>query len=399
MRPPPQRHEQYEEPNAGYERRRAAEETFYISPDNPRSSRRARNLEPPRSMSSRAESFESLSSNRSDENRPRRRRERRAHTPVPPNTPATQAWGPPHIIHPQPEDEKVVVTETYVYRPRRERNDSRRTNDSQRESPRFVDYGKDRVKYDTRRRVDSSDPDYAYYQNDWAQEHREEPLREEPRIGHGYRRGRVQDSELYSDITDSVQYREACMFSYCFLQESTDTCADEAVHQNLPRAPTPPPIVSLSPDRRNTYTKTHQPRPYPSPSVSSDSEPTHRRMRKSRKGKEQARYPQSVSPQRRVRSRAPSVESNHRPPFVREATDGGTERALIPSPMRTRERDPFADEFGDELSDSELSAMERRERDAERGLKDKEEKKVAFMGVGVDEGSVVDIPVKKWDQY
>jgi hypothetical protein len=419
VQPPPQRHGRYEERNVGYERRRAAEENVYISTNDPRSSRRTRNLEGFCPMPSREESFESLSSDRSDENRALR-------APVPPNTPATESWGPPHIIHPQPGEEKVVVTETYVYRPRRTMNDNRRTTDSQREPRRFVDHARDGVRYDRRSRIDFSDQDHAYYQNDWEQEHREEPPRPEPRIGRGYRRGRVQDSELYSDITDSVTYREACTFSHSRIlpYKSTDTSSDDAVHQNLPRAPTPPSILSLSPpDRRKDHALTQQSLPYPPPSISSESEPTRRRVRKSktqqstpyppsissdsepthcrtqkyRKGKEES--PPSPSPERRARSRAPSVESNHRPPFVREATDGGTERALIPSPMRTRDGDPFADEFRNELTMTELSAMEKREKIAER-----EGKKVAFMGVGVDEGVdevdekiAIEIPVKKWD--
>lgn len=39
--------------------------------------------------------------------------------------------------------------------------------------------------------------------------------------------------------------------------------------------------------------------------------------------------------------------STNRPPFVREETDGGTEKALVPSPKFSTGREPFPDDVSD----------------------------------------------------
>lgn len=85
--------------------------------------------------------------------------------------------------------------------------------------------------------------------------------------------------------------------------------------------------------------------------MSSDSEAA---QRQSRKGKAPQR-PRLGIPRDRGRS-----TSRARPTYVREATDDGTEKTLIPSPKRSRERE--TETYVEEVS---VSDMTRREKMAE----------------------------------
>jgi hypothetical protein len=162
---------------------------------------------PARSMATRENSFDSFDSSRSHESSQRRRQERSRTSEE-----VTRSWKAPHDIHPRAGDERVVVTERYVYGPRRDENvrEGYRREES-------ADSGKSN--YYTRSRVDFSAEDHAYYRDDWAREeslpHREDSVRERaPLHRRGYRRDRYQDSEPYSELSmsDSVEYRRACTY-------------------------------------------------------------------------------------------------------------------------------------------------------------------------------------------
>lgn len=154
----------------------------------------------PRSMFSRDDSFGSSNSSRSHDSSRRRRERSRADD---------MFAHPAHNIHPQPSDEKVVVTETYVYRPRRQ---SRERGE---EDERYFD--KDGTRHSTfdNAKHGRSAEDRAYYHNNWVQEDSRH-LAGEPGLDssrrRSYRRGIIRDSELYSEPTapEEVDYRRAC---------------------------------------------------------------------------------------------------------------------------------------------------------------------------------------------
>ncbi|KAF4625865.1 hypothetical protein G7Y89_g12297 [Cudoniella acicularis] len=232
-------------------------------------------------------SFESetMSSTRSRE---RRRRERRSATqPSAPLIPLPE-------IHPKKDDGLAVVTEKYFYRPKKQLDEERRLEEGRRQE--YIDRVTMKGRYRTK---DFSAEEAArYYREDWANGG-QGPVASRKRVDRrGYRRDRYQDSEL----TDSeASYR-------------TDP------YRNPPRVPTPPSPLSASSKVGN-----YQGPPYP---LSSDSELTSRRAA-IRKGKEVQRPSHLDRELAHQHSR-----SQARPPFVREATDRGTEKALVPSPRR-----------------------------------------------------------------
>ena len=143
---------------------------------------------------------ETASSSRSQEAAQRRRRERSLpndgiEPPLPP-------WQQPHIIHPRPGDETIVVTERYVYRPRKA---------SQVEEERRIQERVDKIMLDGRRRTTefaAEDEASKYYHDDWAHEEsarRNESIRRRVPRQRGYRREMHQDSEL-ADSEDSLDF-------------------------------------------------------------------------------------------------------------------------------------------------------------------------------------------------
>ncbi|TAQ83376.1 hypothetical protein B7494_g8302 [Chlorociboria aeruginascens] len=217
-------------------------------------------------------------------------------------------WDEPHEIYPSPRDEKEVMTERYAYKPKR------------------------------RGKIEEANAS-RYYQNDWSQD-KPIPSREARRKG--YRRDFYQDSEItVSEISTKNNDR-----------------LNSPPEQHLPRAPTPPsPIPSTSiadilPTRPIQRQRSRE---------ELAQKVNHERGRESTK---QSSRERSLS---RSRSRT-RAQSNHRPPFVQEATDGGTEKSLIPSPNRSRNhsRVPSAEES--HILD-EVSGMTAHERIAEAGVR------------------------------
>jgi hypothetical protein len=120
------------------------------------------------------------------------RSQRRWRERASPVEPVARPWEGPHIIHPRDRDEHVVVTERYVYRPKKPCLD---------EEGRRRQEHIDRVIMDSRSQTEKSFAQEAasrYYHDDWL---RDEPV-SVPRAqaqgsrGRGYRRDEYQDSEL-----------------------------------------------------------------------------------------------------------------------------------------------------------------------------------------------------------
>jgi hypothetical protein len=120
----------------------------------------------------------------------------------------------------------------------------------------------------------------------------------------------------------------------------------------MPRAPSPPSAVY---DPQGPESWPAQP-PYP---LSSDSD-VPERLSRARKGSG-FEYPPSYNPRGRERSRSRSTSRPRpaRPAYVREATESGTEKSLIPSPKRSRSRGRESVRYG-EVTASELAEIERR---------------------------------------
>ncbi|KAN0098843.1 hypothetical protein V8E51_014506 [Hyaloscypha variabilis] len=253
---------------------------------------------------------------RAEEARQRRRRER--------NAPTTAPWDAPHVIHPTGNEEVIVVTERYEYRPKKQGNaeESRRRQE-------FVD----RATMD-RHQANQFEMEEAarYYHEDWSRpepDYGREPLRRMEHHERSYRRDRPRDAEL-SDSEASYEYRTG--------------------QGSIPRAPTPPSAIYHTNNAENW-----QDRPQPPYPLSSDSEvPQRLNSLRGRKGYQ--KQPQQNMPRSRSTSRA-------RPAYVREATDDGTEhaspsKALVPSPRRSRERVREAERYV-ELTATELAQRER----------------------------------------
>lgn len=179
--PPPQRHT----------RRNSTKEPLFRPEEFSSPRRQDYGRVPPRSVFSREDSFGSSHSSRSHDSS-RRRRERSITDDV--------FAHPPHNIHPQTGDGKVVVTETYVYRPRRQ------SREREAEGTRAFDEDRSRHSPVSNAKHNRSAEDHAYYQNNWIHED-SRPLAGYPGMElpsrRSYRRGVIQDSELYSEAIPS----------------------------------------------------------------------------------------------------------------------------------------------------------------------------------------------------
>ncbi|KAL2070902.1 hypothetical protein VTL71DRAFT_13928 [Oculimacula yallundae] len=268
---------------------------------------------------------DTVSSLRSSDARRRRRRER-----APPGASDTQPWEQPHVIHPESDDEVVVVTETFEYRKRKPNQD-----EEERRKQEYLD----RATMSPRRTSHFSVEEAAsYYEDDWSKPEAEFTM---PSIigkpyqayqsdqpsnpKKGYRRDRHPDSEPTESEASSVY--------------------TESARRVPPRSPSPR-SSSYSPPENNWSGIKHTNWGDESlhPSVSG-SEHARRQERASRS-------PPVDNPRRR-----PS-NSTARPAFVREATDGGTEKTLVLSPRlwSARSRDAY-----DDVSESDFSEPENRD--------------------------------------
>jgi hypothetical protein len=136
-----------------------------------------------------------MASTRAEEARRRRRRERNSPTSV------TPPWDAPHVIHPTGNEDLIVVTERYEYRPKKRGN-----SEEERRKQEFVD----RVTLDRQQANQFSAEEAArYYHEDWSRVEPElprEPLRRMECHEPSYRRDRHRDAEL-SDSEASFEYR------------------------------------------------------------------------------------------------------------------------------------------------------------------------------------------------
>jgi hypothetical protein len=136
-----------------------------------------------------------MTSIRAEEARRRRRRERNSPTSI------TPPWDAPHVIHPTGNEDLIVVTERYEYRPKKRAN-----LEEDRRKQEFVD----RVTLDHQQANQFSAEEAArYYHEDWSRvepESPREPLRRTERHEPNYRRRRYRDAEL-SDSEASYEYR------------------------------------------------------------------------------------------------------------------------------------------------------------------------------------------------
>jgi hypothetical protein len=134
---------------------------------------------------------------RAEEARQRRRRERNATA-----SSVAPPWEAPHVIYPTGNEEVIVVTETYEYRPKRGGS-----LEEERRRQEFVD----RVTLDARNQANQFSAEEAarYYHADWSKPELSpprEPLRRMEHHERSYRRDRHRDAEL-SDSEASYEYR------------------------------------------------------------------------------------------------------------------------------------------------------------------------------------------------
>ena len=135
-------------------------------------------------MGDRENSFDTVSSLRSSESR-RRRRVERAHPNIAPAAP----WNAPHVIHPRSGDEKIVVTERFVYRPKKQAEEQRRQQEYD-----------DKAYYTSQDDAAHAEEEASrYYHENWSRDEpdyvREEPPRRGPDQGR-YLRNELFDSEV-----------------------------------------------------------------------------------------------------------------------------------------------------------------------------------------------------------
>jgi hypothetical protein len=152
------------------------------------------------------EERETVSSSRSEEARQRRRRERNS-----PVSPVMPPWEAPHVLHPRSNDDVIVVTERFEYRPKKHGH-----SEEDRRRQEYVD----RATLGARARTNQFSQEEAakYYHDDWSRVEREpiqEPLKRREYPEHNYRRERQRDAEL-SDSEGSYEYRRT---GKCSIQE------------------------------------------------------------------------------------------------------------------------------------------------------------------------------------
>lgn len=240
-------------------------------------------------------SLDSVSSQRSGVSK-RRHRVERANPEAVPAAP----WNTSHILRPRTGDETIVVTERFVYRPKKPMEEQRRQQEYI-EKQAFQNHSAQLEEEASR-----------YYHDDWS---REEPVytrEERPRrdlVPGRYRRDSIHDSELAD--SESTDYYRARMYSHLFHQfiiHVLSFITDDAVFHDLPlRAPSP-----LFPAPASPIAEAWAEIP---PYLLSSDEETAHRVKAGRKGKSLSRERGSTS----------TSGSNYRAPLVREASEGGTE--------------------------------------------------------------------------
>jgi hypothetical protein len=139
---------------------------------------------------------EAPTSSRAEEARQRRRRERNSPTSV------TPPWDAPHVIHPTGNEDLIVVTERYEYRPKK-----RAGSEEDRRRQEYVD----RVTLDRHQASQFELEEAArYYHEDWSRAEPEPPQEPLRRVEHhgsaSYRRDRHRDADL-SESEASYEYR------------------------------------------------------------------------------------------------------------------------------------------------------------------------------------------------
>ncbi|PVH84310.1 hypothetical protein DL98DRAFT_569259 [Cadophora sp. DSE1049] len=272
---------------------------------------------------SRENSFEvpdTMSSMRSSDARRRRKRER-----APPGSPDFRPWEEPHVIHPDSDDEVVVVTETFEYRKKKQADGEERRRQE------YID----RATLSPRKNYQFSGEEAArYYHDDWS---RAEPdlglpsLVGKPyqpyqpaKMNKGYRRDRHPDSELTGS--------EA---SYDY---------GKSDQHPPPRVPSPPSSVYQSKVNDWSGLKHTDWGDEPPCPLSSGSEHA------SRRGKVVHMPPIDIP-------RCHGSNSN-----ARYGTDGGSERALVVSPRHSSERN--RDSYND-YTESDLTERQHTDRSDE----------------------------------
>jgi hypothetical protein len=164
-------------------------------------------------MSTREDSFGSAVSSQ----RSQRRRVERANLGSVPAAP----WDAPHVIHPRAGDETIVVTERFVYKPKKQMEEQRREDErlsrSIKVSEEASKYYHDDWAQDQelpRRSFKLNEEATSYYHDDWA---REDPIhvpdfkeerRQRTSVPGRYRRDCTQDSLWDSESTDYYRARK-----------------------------------------------------------------------------------------------------------------------------------------------------------------------------------------------
>ena len=146
---------------------------------------------------------EIMGSYRSQDSSRRRRHERQEHVQ------AARPWEEPHSIHPKESDERVVVTETFVHRPRKLSQVQEHTQPDCINSPNL----------DARRPVKEfvAEKDASsYYHDDWSRDPQPEPKREHHRlvprrhlsekgsVEHIRRAGKFLDAHSLRDVANMI---------------------------------------------------------------------------------------------------------------------------------------------------------------------------------------------------
>ncbi|CZT45727.1 uncharacterized protein RSE6_06062 [Rhynchosporium secalis] len=281
---------------------------------------------------SRHQSFENpnnLSSMVSSEARRRRKRER-----APPTDLDSRPWDQPHVIRPEKNDEVIVVTETFLYRKKKLAQD-----EEERRKQEYID----RATMSPRKTSGFSTEEAAdYYSEDWS---RPEPEIFLPSIvGKPY--------QPYQSSKPTKVYRRSRHPD----SEPTESEAsyDDRESANKFSPQSRPPRSPILRAASNDWTGLNHTDWGDGPLTSSLTKSEHARRRK--------RVSRSPS---RDNSRRRRSTSNGRPAYVRDATDGGTEKALILSPrvQSSRIRNMDDDNYSVSSSSSVTRFMRRENRD------------------------------------
>jgi hypothetical protein len=258
----------------------------------------------------------------------------------------------PPDIRPPKENEVFVVTERIVYRPKRAHHDRvHRGNDSERSQ-------RHPVSAFPNKGYISNEDTAEYYPKEWTQSERHPRERELHRVRpQEFESMYPESSQRGSSDTSHERFDGKKLLIQTISNLILSCFAGSRPSPYLPEAPSPPSTLSSRRDFDTFGNISDQTIPYP-PSVDSD-------LRYRRQTFPQpalyAPGEESEAPQQQRRFRKLQKErtspigrrkSNHRPPYVREATENGTEKSLVPSPHRSREREraPYHDEDASEMS-------------------------------------------------